>query len=207
VTDAGTPLLSDPGLLLVRAATERRFRIEPVPGASAILAALVASGMSADEFAFWGFAPNRPHERREWYRRADGVGLALVAFEAPHRLRASLRDALAVLGERHVAVCREMTKLHEEHVRGKLTDVIAHFEKHEPRGEFTLVFAHKEAAAGDPKPELSDGEVWDAVCQMTESGVGRRKAIADLARRLGRSSRDVYAAAERGKRHKPLLTT
>jgi 16S rRNA (cytidine1402-2'-O)-methyltransferase len=199
VTDAGTPLLSDPGLLLVRAAIDRGFRVEPIPGPSAILSALVASALATDEFVFLGFAPNRSQARLDWYRRADTHGLPFVVFEAPHRLIASLRDALEALGPRQVVACRELTKLHEQHVRGDLPAVINHFEAHEPRGELTLVFAAADPETTTPEADVSDEAVWAEFCRLTDSGVARRDAIARLARRLGRSSREIYASAERGK--------
>jgi 16S rRNA (cytidine1402-2'-O)-methyltransferase len=203
VTDAGTPLLSDPGLLLVRTAIDLGARVEPIPGPSAILSALVASGLATDEFVFLGFPPNRTQARRHWYHRADSIGLSFIVFEAPHRLLASLQDALAALGSRQVVVCRELTKLHEEFVRGDLADAISRFQSQEPRGEFTLVFAATPVSAESPA-DLTDEDVWQEFCRLTNSGLTRRDAIGRLARRLGRSSRDIYASIERGK---AILTT
>ena len=201
VTDAGTPLLSDPGLLLVQGAIAEGLRVEPVPGCSAILSALVGSGISAREFAFLGFTPNKTAARKAWYRRADALGVPFVAFEAPHRLVASLQDALAVLGPRHVVASRELTKLHEEHVRGPVDTVIDRFERESPRGEFTLVFAAADSTADSDitQTDLSDEAIWRQFCLLTKSGTARRDAVTELARRFGRPSREVYAAVERGK--------
>jgi 16S rRNA (cytidine1402-2'-O)-methyltransferase len=120
-SDAGTPLLSDPGYLLVREAAAAGFRIEPVPGPSAVLAALVASGLPPYPFTFAGFPPPRAGKRRAFYRALAGLGHTAVVFESPHRLLASLDDALAELGDRPAAVGRELTKLHEEVLRGPLS--------------------------------------------------------------------------------------
>src|SRR5512145_2124171 len=125
-SDAGTPLLSDPGYPLVRAAAEAGHRVEPIPGPSAILAALVASGLPPYPFTFAGFPPPKSGRRRAFYRRLGELGHTIVLFESPHRLAASLADAVAELGaDRPAALGRELTKLHEELVRGRLADLHA----------------------------------------------------------------------------------
>ncbi|HEY8021240.1 MAG TPA: 16S rRNA (cytidine(1402)-2'-O)-methyltransferase [Thermoanaerobaculia bacterium] len=140
VSDAGTPLLSDPGFLLVREAAARGIAVEPVPGPSALLAALVASGLPPYPFTFGGFPPPRAGKRRSFYRRLGGLGHTLVVYESPHRLLASLADALAELGDRPAAVARELTKLHEEILRGPLSELLARFtERPAIKGELTLV--------------------------------------------------------------------
>jgi 16S rRNA (cytidine1402-2'-O)-methyltransferase len=123
-SDAGTPLLSDPGFLLVREAAARGHRIEPIPGPSALLAALVASGLPPYPFTFAGFPPPKTGKRRAFYKGWADLGHTLILFESPHRILASLEDALAELGDRPVAVCRELTKLHEEVLRGPLSAVL-----------------------------------------------------------------------------------
>jgi 16S rRNA (cytidine1402-2'-O)-methyltransferase len=201
VTDAGTPLLSDPGLTFVREAIDAGIRVEPVPGCSALLPALVASGLPTDQFAFLGFPPNKATARRAFFQQADALGLPFVIFEAPHRLVASLKDARDVLGPRRVSAARELTKLHEEHVRGSLDALLEHFSTEAPRGEFTLVFAASDSEAADAlgAAEASDEEVWREFCLLTKAGRSRREAIAELGRRLGRPSREIYASVERGK--------
>ena len=198
VTDAGTPLVSDPGHLLTTAAAARGIRIEPIPGASAVLTALAGAGMPWGKFAFLGFTPTKQNARRTFYKEADALVLPFVVFEAPHRLRASLEDAAAVLRPRDLVVCRELTKVHEEFVRTTTADAGALFRSRDVIGEYTLVFG-----ASEPVPEtrqpLSDEAVWAQLGRLTDSGLGRREAIAELARQEGRSSKDVYAAAERGK--------
>jgi 16S rRNA (cytidine1402-2'-O)-methyltransferase len=125
VSDAGTPLVSDPGYLLVREAAARGVRVEPLPGPSALLAALVASALPPHPFTFAGFPPPKPGKRRNFYRRWAAVDHTLVFYESPHRLLPSLADARAELGDRPAAVCRELTKLHEEVLRGRLSEIEA----------------------------------------------------------------------------------
>jgi 16S rRNA (cytidine1402-2'-O)-methyltransferase len=198
VTDAGTPLLSDPGRLLAAAAAARGIRVEPVPGPSAILAALAGSGLDWTKFAFLGFTPTKQNARRAFYKEADALALPFVVFEAPHRLRASLDDAAAVLRPRDLVVCRELTKIHEEFVRTTTSEAPAVFRSREVIGEFTLVFGASVPVSETREP-LSDAAIWAHLGRLTDSGLGRREAIAELARQQGRSSKDVYAAAERGK--------
>jgi 16S rRNA (cytidine1402-2'-O)-methyltransferase len=124
-SDAGTPLLSDPGFVLVRAAAAAGARVEPVPGPSAVLAALVASALPPHPFTFAGFPPPRAGKRRAFYRGLAGLGHTIVLFESPHRILPSLDDAIAELGDRPAALCRELTKLHEEVLRGPLSELRA----------------------------------------------------------------------------------
>ena len=137
VSDAGMPLVSDPGYQLVSAATAAGVPVVAVPGPSAVTTALVVSGLPADRFLFLGFLPRRVAERRAALQALAREQHTLVAFEAPHRLRQTLHDLLAALGDRRIAACRELTELHEEVFRGSVQEALAHFT--EPRGEFTLV--------------------------------------------------------------------
>jgi 16S rRNA (cytidine1402-2'-O)-methyltransferase len=140
VSDAGTPLLSDPGFPLVRAAVEAGHRIEPIPGPSAILAALVASGLPPYPFTFGGFPPPKSGKRRSFYRRLAPLPHTLVFFESPHRLLASLENARAELGDRRAALGRELTKLHEEMLYGRLSELGAELAgRPSLLGEFVLV--------------------------------------------------------------------
>jgi len=139
-SDAGTPLLSDPGFVLVREAAAAGIRIEPVPGAAAPLAALVVSGLPPYPFTFAGFPPPKTGKRRAFYRGWAGLGHTLIVFESPHRLLASLEDALAELGDRPVAIARELTKMHEEVLRGKLSELLAELKARASlKGEFVVV--------------------------------------------------------------------
>jgi 16S rRNA (cytidine1402-2'-O)-methyltransferase len=139
-SDAGTPLLSDPGFLLVREAVAAGIRIEPIPGPAAPIAALVVSGLPPYPFTFAGFPPPKTGKRRSFYKGWADLGHTLVVFESPHRLLASLEDALAELGDRPAAVARELTKMHEEVLRGKLSDLLEEL-KGRPslKGEFVVV--------------------------------------------------------------------
>ncbi|HEX6202003.1 MAG TPA: 16S rRNA (cytidine(1402)-2'-O)-methyltransferase [Thermoanaerobaculia bacterium] len=150
VSDAGTPLVSDPGYLLVREAAARGVRVEPLPGPSALLAALVASALPPHPFTFAGFPPPKPGKRRNFYRRWAALDHTLVFYESPHRLLPSLADARAELGDRPAAVCRELTKLHEEVLRGRLSEIEAELATRPAvKGEIVLVVG-KDAAGGRP---------------------------------------------------------
>ncbi|HEV2763744.1 MAG TPA: 16S rRNA (cytidine(1402)-2'-O)-methyltransferase, partial [Pyrinomonadaceae bacterium] len=127
VSDAGTPAVSDPGFRLVRACVEQGVAVVPVPGPSAFVAALVASGLPTDEFYFGGFLPARTHARRARLEEVRALRATLVFYETPHRLAHALADALELLGEREAAVARELTKLHEEIVRGRLSELLERF--------------------------------------------------------------------------------
>jgi 16S rRNA (cytidine1402-2'-O)-methyltransferase len=146
VSDAGTPLLSDPGFPLVRAAVEAGHRVEPIPGPSAVLAALVASGLPPYPFTFGGFPPPKSGKRRTFYRTLGALDHTLVVFESPHRLLASLADALEALGDRRAMIGRELTKLHEELIYGRLSELGAELGgRSSLLGEFVLVVGAAEA--------------------------------------------------------------
>src|SRR4026209_2096731 len=140
VSDAGTPSISDPGFRLVRAAIENDIAVVPVPGPSALISALIAAGLPTDEFFFAGFLPSRPNARRTRLAELQSVPGTLIFYEAPHRLAATLKDALEVLGESEGGVAREVTKLHEEIRRGRLSDLATHYANEEnPRGEIVVL--------------------------------------------------------------------
>ena len=137
VSEAGTPGISDPGYELVAACVKRGIPVVPVPGPSAVVVAIAASGLPTDKFLYLGFLPRTGKERRRLLRSVVEEKATLVAFEAPHRFTKSVTDVLAVLGDRQIAVCRELTKMYEEIFRGRVSEAIDHFS--EPRGEFTIV--------------------------------------------------------------------
>ena len=195
VSDAGTPLLADPGGRLVRDALAAGIAVHAVPGASAVLAGLVASGLAGDGFTFVGFPPPRTHGRKRWLQRVAAEPRPVVMFEAPHRIKATLDDMASVAGNRRVAVCREMTKLHENYVVGPIPEVAARLP--EPRGEYTIVLEAaaptRNAQAGNPPATV----VWDEFCQLIENGgLERRAAIRRLAAKYGLTSRSVYSIIE-----------
>jgi 16S rRNA (cytidine1402-2'-O)-methyltransferase len=139
-SDAGTPLLSDPGFVLVREAAAKGIRVEPIPGPSAILAALVVSGLPPYPFTFAGFPPPKSGKRRTFYKTWAALGHTLIFFESPHRLLPSLEDALAELGDRPAALGRELTKMHEEILRGSLSGLLEELRKRPSlKGEFVVV--------------------------------------------------------------------
>jgi len=199
VSDAGTPTVSDPGHRFIAAAIEAGIRVEPVPGPSAALAALAASGLPTDTFLFLGFPPIKAKDRLRWFEEVRLAARTVVFFEAPHRLIASLEDAAAVLRPRSLVVCRELTKIHEEFVRTSTTAAPDVFRSSKVIGEYTLLFGPPVDVEPDSDP-LGDDVIWAEIGRLTEEGKSRREAVAELAGREGRSSKDIYAAAERGKR-------
>ena len=185
VSDAGTPLVSDPGGRLVALCRERGLPVVPVPGASAPLAALVASGLGTDAFTFAGFPPPKGAARRTWLERWRAVPGTLVLFEAPHRLADSLADMADVLGERRAVVARELTKRHEEVAGDTLADLAARYAAWEPRGEIVVCIAPGEEASADPEAVLRD-----LLATMPVS-----RAAGEAARLTGRPKRELYAMA------------
>ncbi len=189
ISDAGMPGLSDPGYEFVCAAIERGCPVVPVPGPSAPIAALVASGLPSDSFLYLGFLPRRRSERRRLLAGVAGERRTLIAFEAPHRLRKSLADFAAVLGERPIAVCRELTKLHEQVWRGTISAAQTYFAGVEPRGEFTLVIG----GAPEEKQELwSEERVRAEMDELVAQGMPRPAAARLVAAASGWSRSKVY---------------
>ncbi len=191
VSDAGMPGLSDPGYELVRAALAAGYPVSPIPGASAPAAALVASGLASDAFVFLGYLPRRAGERRQVIEGLAAERRTVVAFEVPHRLAESLADLEAGLGPlRPIAVCREMTKLHEEIARGPVAEVRRRFTAHPPRGEITLVIG----GAG-PAGRWPEAAVRAALAEKRAAGVGRSEAARQVAAASGWERRRVYRLA------------
>jgi 16S rRNA (cytidine1402-2'-O)-methyltransferase len=199
VSDAGTPTVSDPGGRLITAAIAAGIRVEPIPGPSAILAALAASGLPTDSFTFLGFPPTLAKDRKLWFQRAREIGQTVVFFEAPHRIRATLEELRAQTGECDIAIGRELTKAHEQLVRGPISDVLA-----TPlleRGEFTVVAYIGEMTDNVVPRSPSGAELLSELGEMTSvAGVTRRQAISRLSRRHGIPTNELYAAVERAKK-------
>ncbi len=194
VSDAGTPNLSDPGYELVRAVLEAGHAVTPIPGPSALLAALAASGLPTDAFVYLGFLPRKAGERRQLLRSVAAEPRTLVAFESPHRLLAALEDLEAELGDRPAAVARELTKLHEEIYRGPLSAARAHFAAKEILGEITLVVA---GAALQPRAAWPRERVLAEVERRVAAGERLKEAARATANRAGWAARDVYDLAAR----------
>ncbi len=187
ISEAGMPGLSDPGYELVRAALERGFPVTAVPGPTALVTALVLSGLPTDRFLYLGFLPRRASGRRALLQEVVGVRWTLVAFEAPHRLLESLADVEAVLGDRPIAVCRELTKMHEEVWRGTVSGARAYFGDGEPRGEFTMVIG---GASGEGR--WAEEEVRAALEKRLRAGVSPARAAREVAALSGWPRRSVY---------------
>jgi 16S rRNA (cytidine1402-2'-O)-methyltransferase len=186
VSEAGMPGISDPGYELIAGAARRGIPVVPVPGPSAVTTALAVSGLPTDRFLYIGFLPGRSAARRRLLASVAGEPGTIVALEAPHRLAASLEDILAVLGDRRIAACREMTKLHEEIFRGTVTEAIGHFTQ--PRGEFTLVIAGHVAAE---KPEMT-GDIEKQLHRMYLAGASAKEAVAAVAGATGLPRKELY---------------
>ncbi len=186
VSEAGTPGISDPGHELILAAHERGIRVVPVPGASAVISAVAVSGLNTDRFTYLGFLPRLARQRAQVLASASDEPGSLVILEAPHRLQQTLRDIADVLGDRRIAVCRELTKVHEEIFRGSVSGAIAHFA--EPRGEFTLVLEGR--LRPQDRPAMSDVEA--RLRELRERGSSVREAILKLSKETGISRRELY---------------
>jgi 16S rRNA (cytidine1402-2'-O)-methyltransferase len=189
VSDAGTPGISDPGFRLVQLAIENGIRVVPVPGANALVSALVASGLPTDEFFFGGFLPSRSGARRARLKSLESIPATLIFYEAPHRLAASLRDAAQILGSRQAVVARELTKLHEEIARGSLVELAERYASGDVRGEIVLVI---DRGSGQAQSEVVAATVGDMVSAFESEGMDHRAALKKAARELGLSRDEAY---------------
>jgi 16S rRNA (cytidine1402-2'-O)-methyltransferase len=199
VSDAGTPGLNDPGYELVRAALEAGYPVSPVPGPTAPVAALVASGLPTDAFLYLGYLPRRGSERRKRLLEVAGLPYTLIFLETPHRLIEALEDLQTVLGDRPMAVARELTKIHEEIFRGTIREASEHFAIQAPRGEFTLVIGGPGLLKGGPSGvEGGPGASWneERLTAAIRAGLteGKPKSLlaGELAAQSGRPRREVY---------------
>lgn len=189
VSDAGTPGLSDPGYELIRAAIDRGISIIPLPGPSALLPALVSSGLPTDSFLYLGFLPRKTGLRRHAIQAFALLPYTLVFYEAPHRLLETLADLLDGLGPRPITVARELTKLHEEIWRGPVDAALAHFGQSEPRGELVLVVA---GASPEPRETWKEEQVRTALAERLAAGEPRSTAAKAIAEEAGWPRRAVY---------------
>jgi len=187
VSDAGVPLISDPGYRLVRAALDAGIEVQPVPGPSAALAALAASGLPTDAFHFGGFLPAKAGPRARVLQELAGQTATLIFYEAPHRILETLEAVEQILGQRPVAVARELTKIHEEFLRGPVAEVRAQLAARAAiKGEITLLVGKATSPAVDTTP------IEDAVAGLVRAGAPRMDAIKQVARQRGLSKREVY---------------
>ncbi len=187
VSDAGTPLISDPGYRVVAAAVQKQILVVPLPGASAAITALAASGLAADEFRFVGFLPAKSGARRKTIEQlADETG-TVIAYESPHRILECLSEVAEILGERPVVVARELTKIHEEFLRGTASSILAELQSRPSvRGEITLLIGRSEA-----KDDIDDPQ-GEVLRMEREGGLNRMDAIKLVAKRMGLPKREVY---------------
>jgi 16S rRNA (cytidine1402-2'-O)-methyltransferase len=186
VSEAGMPGISDPGYELVVAAKDRGITVVPVPGASAFISALAVSGLPTDACHYLGFLPRKTGDRKRLLESVAVEQVTLAAYEAPHRLTEALHDIMTVLGNRRLAVCRELTKIHEEVFRGTVDEALMHFT--EPRGEITLIIEGCPQRAGQPEP----AEVSARLKKMRQSGATAREALAQVTSETGVSRRELY---------------
>ncbi len=186
VSEAGTPGLSDPGYELIVAAIQRGIPVIPIPGPAVVISAMVASGLPMNRVLFIGFLPSKASARQHVLESVKDEPGAIITFEAPHRLIATMKDVLRILGDRYLAVCRELTKIHEEVFRGTVSQAIEHFT--EPRGEFTLVIAGKKEPE---KPQLTK-EIETTLQQLYQSGTKAKEAIAKVTDKTGLSKKELY---------------
>jgi 16S rRNA (cytidine1402-2'-O)-methyltransferase len=189
ISEAGMPGLSDPGYDLIREAIERDIPVTTIPGPSALVSALVLSGLPTDSFVFAGFLPRRTADRRRALVDLRRETRTLVFYEAPHRLLDSLLDMLEVLGDRPVALARELTKLHEEVFRGRISEALAHFAAAGQRGEFTVVVG---GAGPVERTVFSEEEVLALARRLMETGLSTKDAAVETARQSGWARRAVY---------------
>jgi len=188
VSEAGTPGLSDPGYELIVAASQRDTPVVPIPGPSAVITALTISGLTTERFTYLGFLPRKVNARRRLLESVIHEYGTIIVLESPHRLLATLGDMLLILGDRKIAVGRELTKIHEEVFRGEISQAIEYFAQ--PRGEFTLVI---EGQRGKDKPLLTE-DIERQLHQMRLSQVTAKEAIAKVADETGLSKKELYRA-------------
>lgn len=187
VSDAGTPALNDPGYELVRAALNAGHRVSPVPGPASPIAALTVSGLPTDSFLYLGFLPRRSTERKKFIEQAAGFPYTLIFLESPHRLLDCLENMESVLGNRQIAVAREMTKLHEEVWRGKLSEARQYFKS--PRGEFVLIVEGKMKTASE---RWAEARLLGLIRKQLKAGESPSALAAKLAEESGWPRREIY---------------
>jgi 16S rRNA (cytidine1402-2'-O)-methyltransferase len=192
VSDAGMPGISDPGYELIKACIDSSILVIPIPGVSAVITALSASGLPTDKFVFEGFLPPKSHQRREQLEVLKTETHTLIFYESPHRLRATLQDFAEVLGmERKIVLGRELTKFYEQFWRGTIGDACKYYQEKEPQGEFTIVVAGLEAN----KPQLSDEEIVGELKKIMSQKVSRSQASRQLANLTSINRRYIYQIA------------
>ena len=197
VTDAGTPGISDPGAVIVKKCINENIDFEVLPGATAITTALVYSGLDTTKFLFRGFIPRENKERKILLNEIKDVKESIILYESPYRVVSTLETLLEYLGNRNVAICRELTKLHEEIKRGKIDELIDYFKNTAPKGEFVLVIEGKQQEHIDRenKEKWENLSIKDHILNVMESGISKKEAIKYVAKERGLSKNEVYKYA------------
>lgn len=190
VSDAGLPSISDPGHDLVQAALDARITVVPIPGPSAGITALIASGLAPQPHIFYGFLPRKAGQQKEFFTSKKSYPETQIFYESPHRVRATLENMLAVYGDRQVVLVRELTKIHEEYQRGQISELLAYTAEHPPKGECLLIVA---GAAENASQEISQDQLLTEIDLLVEAGSKKNHAIKEVAKKYGRNKSELYA--------------
>ncbi|MCM1298096.1 MAG: 16S rRNA (cytidine(1402)-2'-O)-methyltransferase [Firmicutes bacterium] len=194
ITDAGMPCISDPGEEIVKLCAEHDIEVAAVPGPTAALTALAVSGLPTKRFCFEGFLSVTKSIRREHLLQLKPLPQTLIFYEAPHKLKNTLNDLLELLGDRRISLCRELTKIHEEVIRGTVSEMIALYEQKEPKGEYVLIV---EGAREEPKPQITVEEAAEMARELTEKGIKASDACKEIAAKTEFSKSEIYKALQR----------
>ena len=196
VSDAGLPSISDPGHDLVQAALEAGITVVPIPGPSAGITALIASGLAPQPHIFYGFLPRKAGQQKEFFTSKKSYPETQIFYESPHRVRATLENMLAVYGDRQVVLVRELTKIHEEYQRGLISELLDYTAEHPPKGECLLIIA---GAAEDAPQEISQEQILAEIDLLVEAGSKKNQAIKEVAKKYGRNKSELYAVYHENK--------
>ncbi|SMC27262.1 16S rRNA (cytidine1402-2'-O)-methyltransferase [Clostridium acidisoli DSM 12555] len=197
VTDAGMPGISDPGSVIVKKCIEKNIEFEVIPGATALITGLVYSGLDSSKFVFRGFLPRGNKERREIIEEIKDYRDSIIFYEAPHRLKSTLSFLLQEIGDRNVAICKELTKLYENILRGNISEILEYYEKNNPRGEYVIVMEGKsdEEIENEKKSTWEDMTVEEHIKKYMEKGFSKKDAIKLTAKDRGVSKSEIYKAS------------
>lgn len=197
VTDAGMPGISDPGSVIVKKCIEKNIEFEVIPGATALITGLVYSGLDSSKFVFRGFLPRGNKERREIIEEIKDYRDSIIFYEAPHRLKSTLSFLLQEIGDRKVAICKELTKLYENILRGNISEILEYYEKNNPRGEYVIVMEGKsdEEIENEKKSTWEDMTVEEHIKNYMEKGFSKKDAIKLTAKDRGVSKSEIYKAS------------
>ena len=196
VSDAGTPTINDPGFRIIKTAIERGIEIVSIPGPTAFVTALAASGLPTDAFFFGGFLPAKKGERQRRLRELANLPATLILYEAPHRLVASLEDCLTFLGDRDAVVARELTKLHEEYSRGKLSALLSQFRSQTPKGELVLLI---DRGSSEGLARTNSRRLPERISELESSGLDRKAALKQAAKEFGLTRSEAYREFQNAK--------